>query len=202
MAFHPANERRHYKVTPSLIGWAKTYDQPCIMQNVIDCDTTNRTKTERLRLVDRWGPCSLYHVRNEICMHCRDELFMRSLVCYFGVVSTLLRNSGNRCTHKKHSPLQSRQNERTSKKTSQLCDTGPLYGESTCGESTGDRWIPIARASNAKMSWRHHAWARNHFATPVQTLLPIKFREPSHKRVSLTIHIRWRNCYAFLDIRS
>ena len=27
----PANERRHYKVTPSLIGWAQTYNQPCIM---------------------------------------------------------------------------------------------------------------------------------------------------------------------------
>ena len=26
----PANERRCYKVTPSLIGWAQTWDQPCI----------------------------------------------------------------------------------------------------------------------------------------------------------------------------
>ena len=26
---HPANERRHYKVTPSLIGRAKTKNQPC-----------------------------------------------------------------------------------------------------------------------------------------------------------------------------
>ena len=86
---------------------------------------------------------TVFTISRKKCMHCRDELFMRSLVCYFGVVSTLLRNSGNRCTHKKHSPLQSRQNERTSKKTSQLCDTGPLCGESTCGESTGDRWIPI-----------------------------------------------------------
>ena len=26
----PANERRRYKVTPSLIGWAQTQNQPCI----------------------------------------------------------------------------------------------------------------------------------------------------------------------------
>ena len=25
----PANERRHYKVTPSLIGWAQTKNEPC-----------------------------------------------------------------------------------------------------------------------------------------------------------------------------
>ena len=29
----PANERRRYKVTPSLIGWAQTYNQPCIYMN-------------------------------------------------------------------------------------------------------------------------------------------------------------------------
>ena len=27
---HPANERRRYKVTPSLIDWAETWYQPCI----------------------------------------------------------------------------------------------------------------------------------------------------------------------------
>ena len=26
---HPANERRRYKVTPSLVGWAETKDQLC-----------------------------------------------------------------------------------------------------------------------------------------------------------------------------
>ena len=26
---HPADERRRYKVTPSLIGWAQTYNRPC-----------------------------------------------------------------------------------------------------------------------------------------------------------------------------
>ena len=26
----PANEKRRYKVTPSPIGWAQTYNQPCI----------------------------------------------------------------------------------------------------------------------------------------------------------------------------
>ena len=30
LSLHPANRRRHYKVTPSLIGWAQTIDQPCI----------------------------------------------------------------------------------------------------------------------------------------------------------------------------
>ena len=28
---HPANERRRYKVTPSLIDWAQTDNQPCII---------------------------------------------------------------------------------------------------------------------------------------------------------------------------
>ena len=28
LGLHPANERRRYKVTPSLIGWAQTWNQP------------------------------------------------------------------------------------------------------------------------------------------------------------------------------
>ena len=28
LGLHLANERRRYKVTPSLIGWAQTYNQP------------------------------------------------------------------------------------------------------------------------------------------------------------------------------
>ena len=28
LGLHPANERRRYKVTPSLIGWAQTRNQP------------------------------------------------------------------------------------------------------------------------------------------------------------------------------
>ena len=30
LGLYPANERRRYKVTPSLIGWAQTYNQPCL----------------------------------------------------------------------------------------------------------------------------------------------------------------------------
>ena len=29
LGLHPANERRRYKVTPSLNGWVQTYNQPC-----------------------------------------------------------------------------------------------------------------------------------------------------------------------------
>ena len=29
LGLRPANERRRYKVTPSLIGWAQTWNQPC-----------------------------------------------------------------------------------------------------------------------------------------------------------------------------
>ena len=29
LGLHPANERRHYKVTLSLIGWAQTQNQRC-----------------------------------------------------------------------------------------------------------------------------------------------------------------------------
>ena len=28
LGLRPANERRRYKVTPFLIGWARTYNQP------------------------------------------------------------------------------------------------------------------------------------------------------------------------------
>ena len=28
LGLRPANEKRRYKVTPSLIGWAQTYNQP------------------------------------------------------------------------------------------------------------------------------------------------------------------------------
>ena len=31
LGLHPANERLRYKVTPSLIGLAQTYNQPCII---------------------------------------------------------------------------------------------------------------------------------------------------------------------------
>ena len=30
LSLRQSNERRRYKVTPSLIGWAQTYNQPCI----------------------------------------------------------------------------------------------------------------------------------------------------------------------------
>ena len=30
LGLHPANERQRYKVTPTLIGWVKTQNQPCI----------------------------------------------------------------------------------------------------------------------------------------------------------------------------
>ena len=30
LCFHPANERRHYKVTPYIIGWVQTRTQPCV----------------------------------------------------------------------------------------------------------------------------------------------------------------------------
>ena len=33
---YPANERHRYKVTPSLIGWAQTYNHPCFVYSVVD----------------------------------------------------------------------------------------------------------------------------------------------------------------------
>ena len=32
LGLHPANERRRYFVTTSLIGWAQAYNQPCSKQ--------------------------------------------------------------------------------------------------------------------------------------------------------------------------
>ena len=34
LGLRPANERRRYKVTPSLIGWAQTKNQPCFTREV------------------------------------------------------------------------------------------------------------------------------------------------------------------------
>ena len=31
LCLHPANERRHYKVMPSHIGWVKTWNHPCVL---------------------------------------------------------------------------------------------------------------------------------------------------------------------------
>ena len=45
----PANKRRRYKVTPSLIGWAQTWNQPCIiwrrprMESSLPCCLSLRT---------------------------------------------------------------------------------------------------------------------------------------------------------------
>ena len=33
LGLHPANDRRRYKVTPSLIGWAQTSNQPCNIED-------------------------------------------------------------------------------------------------------------------------------------------------------------------------
>ena len=56
LSLRPANERRLYFVTSSLIGWAQTYNQPCNMP---------------VPFVYRWKTCDLYsvysmisHVRN------------------------------------------------------------------------------------------------------------------------------------------
>ena len=45
-----ANERRRYKVTPSLIGWEQTQNQPCG-----SCDDVARNQ-------DIWGPCQYKNV--------------------------------------------------------------------------------------------------------------------------------------------
>ena len=41
LGLHPANERRRYKVTPSLIGWAQTWNHPCIWVFFIQCQSLN-----------------------------------------------------------------------------------------------------------------------------------------------------------------
>ena len=38
----PANERRRYKVTPFLIGWAQTKNQPCWIQGIMAARRTAR----------------------------------------------------------------------------------------------------------------------------------------------------------------
>ena len=35
---HPANERWHYTVTPSFIGWGHTQNEPCACNKVLHCD--------------------------------------------------------------------------------------------------------------------------------------------------------------------
>ena len=36
LGLRPANERRRYKVTPSLIGWAQTLNQPWIINTTTE----------------------------------------------------------------------------------------------------------------------------------------------------------------------
>ena len=39
LGLRPANERRRYKVTPSLIGWAQAWNQPCMQYFDPDVNT-------------------------------------------------------------------------------------------------------------------------------------------------------------------
>ena len=50
---HPANERRRYKVTPSLIGWTQTQNQPCILRSELS-DSTNLDQPQFVVTVSNW----------------------------------------------------------------------------------------------------------------------------------------------------
>ena len=56
----PANRRRRYKVTSSLIGWGQTWNQPCI-----DCAWKASPITEAALLPVKW-------------LHCQETHFIRS----------------------------------------------------------------------------------------------------------------------------
>ena len=48
LGLHPANERRRYKVTPSLIGWAQTWNQSWMCYQ---------------KLVNKWCVCFWVYIR-------------------------------------------------------------------------------------------------------------------------------------------
>ena len=104
----------------SLITWSYQNCLVTVMSSEIDCDVISRTKTERVRHGDDvWRSSfvssfmeSLCHVSNKKCMYSRDELFLRSIECYFWCLfPSLLHNSGNK---QKNKPLVSAETVRHS----------------------------------------------------------------------------------------
>ena len=58
LGLSPANERRRYKVTPSLIGWTQTYNQPCSNFKPFSCCFAIQTPTNKIRNGPSGSICS------------------------------------------------------------------------------------------------------------------------------------------------
>ena len=102
LGLHPANERRHYKVTPSLIGWAQTSVESAsprpsffINYNTRNAQTTivlvNSDWVFLVGCIDRvafsiFAPCSLNHVVLHSRCHIKMETTMITKEKYVGTV--------------------------------------------------------------------------------------------------------------------
>ena len=67
LGLRPANERRRYSVTTSLIGWAQAQNQPCIAYTI-----PHKNHAYGLRYI------TLRHDQNGF--HSADEIFMQSFL--------------------------------------------------------------------------------------------------------------------------
>ena len=72
-----ANERRRYKVTPSIIGWAQTQNQPCwyiFILNIVNIfnDIITQTSYNKVHLHQRGEKPSLYHIYVDMHMVTRE----------------------------------------------------------------------------------------------------------------------------------
>ena len=56
LGLHPTNERRRYKVTPSLIGWAQTQNQPCDIKETFLYEEIFQLTGVTL-LFEKWQKC-------------------------------------------------------------------------------------------------------------------------------------------------
>ena len=74
LGLRPVNERRLYKVTPSFIGWAQTYSQPCALNlifvmtvteaaQVPGCDTQSVGEMIFTQLQHKMIPHNVYNSR-------------------------------------------------------------------------------------------------------------------------------------------
>ena len=64
LGLHTTNERRRYKVTPSLAGWAQTWNQPCV--NQYGCRYLWNLVT--LRLLGKCVWTYSYYERPSVCL--------------------------------------------------------------------------------------------------------------------------------------
>ena len=80
LCMHSANERWRYTVTPSLIGWVHTQNDPCYMHLLTN--TNNRMgHGQHLKVLLQWNSTSVYTSCTYSTYHL--ELALGTFICHF-----------------------------------------------------------------------------------------------------------------------